>query len=107
MLSRDIINEQLNIKESYELPGRLIEIVLDTAWREALFDAFLAKYQTGINVQEGTLKYLKLEIHTSRDTQEWFSDRLDALSEAEDKIQREINSLNELKTFFLEKLFIN
>ena len=42
MLSRDIINEQLNIKESYELPGRLMEIVLDTDRREALFDAFLA-----------------------------------------------------------------
>ena len=98
----EVSNRYAVIIPKVDISHRYLHTILEEALPE-----FLAKYQTGINLQEGTLKYLNLEIHTSRDTQEWLSDRLEALSEAEDKIQREINGLKELKTFFLEKLFIN
>ena len=66
---------------------------------------FLAKYQTGINIQPEVFKYLNLYIHDDIETQKHIVNILDKLDEQTKKEQELIEKFNDFKEYHLNKMF--
>ena len=66
---------------------------------------FLAKYQTGINIQPEVFKYLDLYIHDDIETQKHIVNILDKLDEQIKKEEELIEKFNDFKEYHLNKMF--
>lgn len=69
------------------------------------FPEYLSKYMTGINLQFDNLKYLEVEWHKDVEAQAYISEMMRQADDAVDKVQQEIERLEDMKKFFLDRLF--
>ena len=69
------------------------------------FPEYLSKYMTGINLQFDNLKYLEVEWHQDIEAQAYISEMMRQADDAVDKVQQEIERLEDMKKFFLDRLF--
>ena len=72
---------------------------------QAKIDAFMAKYQTGLNLQIDTLNYFTIDMDPNLETQRVQADAMLEIEKQEEQIQKRIDLLIESKKFFLTNLF--
>lgn len=80
--------------------GRYLYFILDM-----VLPYFLGAYQTGLNINPEIFKFLSLEIHTERETQEHIAATLDLLQSQIDEEENIINGIKKVKEFHLDKMF--
>ena len=70
-----------------------------------LLPEFLAKYQTGINIQPEVFKYMELVIHNDIETQNHIVNILDKLDERTKKEEELLLLCKDFKEYHLNKMF--
>ena len=70
-----------------------------------LLPEFLAKYQTGINIQPEVFKYMELVIHKDIETQNHIVNILDKLDERTKKDEELLLLCKDFKEYHLNKMF--
>ncbi len=71
-----------------------------------LLPEFLAKYQTGINVQPEVFNYMELDIHDDIKTQEHIVKIFDKIYEDIKKEEELLKKYQDFKRYHLEKMFV-
>ncbi len=71
-----------------------------------LLPEFLAKYQTGINIQPEVFKYMELEIHDDIKTQQHIAKIFDKIDEDRKEQEEMVKKYRDFKNIFLDKMFI-
>jgi len=66
---------------------------------------FIAKYLTGINLQESSLKHLAIKVH-SLETQSFIVQSVQAIDGAIAGTKKEIEKIKDIKSNMLESLFV-
>lgn len=67
---------------------------------------FLKKYQTDLNIQPESFKFLKLKIHTDLATQKHIAQILTTLDEEIKENEQLLNKYQNFKKYHLEKMFV-
>lgn len=71
-----------------------------------LLPEFLAKYQTGINIQPEVFNYMKLVIHDDIKTQQHITKIFDKINEDIKKEEELLKRYQDFKKYHLDKMFI-
>ena len=80
---------------------RYLRLVLDME-----LPAFLARYQTTINIQMGVFAHLRLDMHNDIATQEAVADVADLMDRRIEGVARGIEMLEDFKAFHLDAMFV-
>lgn len=73
---------------------------------EMVLPGFLARYQTGLNINPEIFKYLEFAVHTDREMQKTVIMILNTLQEQIGMCEQEITGWKDIKTFHLDGMFV-
>lgn len=73
---------------------------------ERAYPRFKSKYMTTINMQFGQLKFLTVDYHPDRETQDYVADMIRQVHALEKQEQKIIEELKEQKRFYLGTMFL-
>ena len=68
---------------------------------------FLARYQTGLNINPEIFNFLKLQIHKDKNMQQFVVDVMRQMSNVIGRVEREVEDFKNIKKYHLNGMFTN
>lgn len=104
------LEEDTSVESQYIILNCKDNNITDTKYLyyviSSLLPKFLAKYQTGINIQPEVFNYMELVIHDDIKTQEHIAKIFDKIDEDIKKEEKLLKKYQDFKKYHLGKMFI-
>lgn len=68
-------------------------------------EPFLARYQTGLNINPVILKHFKIPVHRNKDIRQSYARSMDIIDVAKEEQAKIVNGLERAKQWYLDKIF--
>lgn len=104
------LEEDTSVESQYIILNCKDNNIVDTKYLyyviSGLLPEFLAKYQTGINIQPEVFNYMELVIHDDKKTQEHIAKIFDKIDEDIKKEEELLKKYQDFKKYHLGKMFV-